>query len=110
MDRISAFKLKNEGGFVCAGEIQYIDPSDGSTQRTTQWSPLNITEDEMMNPADRQLSSGTLVQMYIRIIWGDDRTGGTYFIYDPSSPKYADYWIDGTTLNSSVHYEGLKDL
>lgn len=108
MDTIGAFKLRNNGGFVCAGKIQYIDENSGGTEHTDRWHWIAIGQGEMMNPADRGIAADTLIQMYIDIQAGNDRTGGRYFKYDPASPLYAEYDITGTTLNSEVHFDGIK--
>ena len=109
MQTIGAFKLRNNGGFVCAGKIQYID-GNGQVQVTGPYHSIAIGQGEMMNPADKGIPSGTLIQMYIDIHLGNDRTGGTYFLYESSSAQYAEYDITGTTFDSSVHFDGIKTL
>jgi hypothetical protein len=107
MDTIGSFKLTNNGGFVCAGKVQYIDPN-GFPKRSDRWHYINVTESETMNPSEKGVPSGSLIEMYIDIVAGNDRTGGTYFIYDPSSNRRAEYSITGTTLNSHVHFDGIR--
>jgi hypothetical protein len=109
MITIGAFKLRNNGGFVCAGKVQYINDAGGITL-SDRWDRIPIGQDEMMFPRDRDVADGSIMQMYIDIVWGDDRTGGTYFLYDSNSKKYAEYDITGTTLNSTVHFDGIKTL
>jgi hypothetical protein len=107
MQTIGAFKLRNNGGFVCAGKVQYID-SNGGVQLSDRWSWIPLGQSEMMNPSEKSVANGSIIQMYIDIQAGNDRTGGTYFLYDSSSAQYAEYDITGTTLNSDVHFDGIK--
>jgi hypothetical protein len=107
MQTIGGFKLRNNGGFVCAGKVQYIDPN-GGTNHTDRWHWIALGQEEDMNPGEKGVPPGSFSQMYIDIEAGNDRTGGTYFIYDPTSPLYAEYDITGTTLNSDVHFDGIK--
>lgn len=110
MDTIGGFRLTNKGGFVCAGKVQYID-DHGSTKRTARWHWISLGQSEDMmgdDLAQKGVPAGALIQMYIEIQAGDDRTGGRYFRWDQSSTACAEYSITGTTLNSSVHFDGIK--
>ncbi|RYF09263.1 MAG: hypothetical protein EOO77_24230 [Oxalobacteraceae bacterium] len=107
MQTIGAFKLRNNGGFVCAPLAIWIDES-GGTQKTGNGGHIALGQGEMFNPGDHGVTPQSLVQLGIWIAAGDDRTGGTYFLYDPSSKQYAEYDITGTTYNSNVHFDGVK--
>lgn len=109
MQTIGSFNLANNGGFVCAGKVSFIDPT-GGTGTTGRWDMIPLGQNETMKPSDQGVASGSLVQMYIDIAGGNDRTGGTYFMYDPSSSACANYSITGTTLNSSVHFGGITPI
>ena len=106
MQTIGSFNLANNGGFVCAGKVMYIDPN-GGTATSDRWGWIPIGQNENMNPSDQSVPDGSLVQMYIDIQAGNDRTGGTYFMYDSKSKACAKYDIRGTTYNSSVHFDGI---
>jgi hypothetical protein len=107
MKTIGAFKLRNNGGFVCAGRVQYIN-ADGGISLFDRWDRIAIGQEEMMTPGDRDVADSSIMQMYIAIVLGDDRTGGTYFLYDSKSKQYAKYYVAGTTLSSTVHFDGIK--
>ena len=109
MQTIGSFNLANNGGFVCAGKVSFIDPN-GGTGTSDRWAMIPLGQNETMKPADRGVPGGALVQTYIDIVAGNDRTGGTYFLYDPSSPLCANYSITGTTLNSAVHFGGVTPI
>lgn len=68
---------------------------------------IPLGQNETMQPGDKGVASGSLVQMYIDIVAGNDRTGGTHFQFDPAAPRCANYSITGTTLNSTVHYGAI---
>ena len=40
---------------------------------------IPLGQNETMQPGDKGVASGSLVQMYIDIVAGNDRTGGTHF-------------------------------
>lgn len=107
MQTIGSFQLINNGGFVCAGKVMYIDTDNGSQGTTSRWGNITNPNSETMYPKDQGVGSGWMVQMYIDIVAGNDRTGGTYFNYDPNSSACAIYRITGTTLNSNVNFEGV---
>ena len=104
---IGAFHLANDGGFVCAGKCQFID-NDGGTGVSDRWSMIPLGQSETMNPADRDMQDGYMLQMYVDIEAGNDRTGGAYFLFDPTSKLTAKYRITGTTLNSTMHFDGVS--
>lgn len=106
MQTIGQFNLANNGGFACAGKVMFIDPN-GNTGTSERWEMIPLGQNETMKPKDQGVPNGALVQMYIDIAAGNDRTGGTYFLYDANSPACANYSITGTTLNSSVHFGGI---
>jgi hypothetical protein len=110
MDSVGGFKLRNNGGFVCAGKMQYIDlAGSGGTSVSDRWGFIPLGQEEMMmDPGDKGVPAGAAIMMYIDIEAGDDRTGGQYFLWDPNSTSYAEYDITGTTLDSSVHFDGIK--
>ena len=111
METIGGFKLRNNGGFVCAGRVKYLNLDDGSSGVSDRWHYINLGQSEMMmgkDLADKGVPAHALIQMYIDIVAGNDRTGGTYFVWDQSSNAYAEYDITGTTLNSDVHFDGIK--
>ncbi|AFE06808.1 hypothetical protein COCOR_06208 [Corallococcus coralloides DSM 2259] len=106
MQTIGCFNLTNEGGFVCAGEISYID-SNGNSGKTDRYGYINLGQSELMLPSDKGVQADWIIQLYIDINGGNDRTGGTHFLYDPNSTACAHYRITGTTLNSEVHFDGI---
>ncbi len=107
MQKIGAFKLRNNGGFVCAPAANWID-DNGNTQRTGTGSSIPLGQETMFNPGEYGVSDGTPVELYISITLGSDRTGGTYYTFGASSNQYAEYDITGTTLDSDVHFDGIK--
>ena len=107
MQTIGAFKLRNNGGFVCAPAANYIDPN-GGTGKSSNGGNIALGQGEMFYPNGHGVSDGSMIEMYIWIEAGNDRTGGTFFQYDSSSQAYAEYDITGTTLDSDVHFDGIK--
>lgn len=110
MQSINGFNLRNNGGFVCAGKVNYIDTAGGGgTGTSDRWDMIPLGQQEMMQDlADKGVPAGALIEMYIDIEAGNDRTGGQWFQWDPSSTEYAEYDITGTTLESTVHFDGIK--
>jgi hypothetical protein len=107
MQTIGAFKLRNNGGFVCAPAAKYID-ADGNFQQSSNGGNIALGQGEMFSPGDHGVPDGCVMQMYIWIEAGSDRTGQPFFVYDSSSNMYAEYDITGTTLQSDVHFDGVK--
>lgn len=111
MDTIGGFRLSNEGGFVCAGRVKYLDLDTGGEGVSDRWHYINLGQSEMMmgkELLEKGVPANSLIQMYIDIVAGNDRTGGMWFHWDISSRAYGDYRVSGTTLNSGVHFEGIK--
>ncbi len=109
MDSIGFLSLKNNGGFVCAGALKYIT-QNGDESTTERWHYINLGESETMTPSEKGVAAGSLIQMKIIIAAGDNRTGGTWFLYDPNSNHMANYSITGTTLHSTVHFDGISTV
>lgn len=107
MQTIGSFQLINNGGFVCAGKVMFIDTDNGTNGTTDRWDWITNPNSETMYPKDKDIKQNWFIQMYIDIMAGSDRTGGQFFLYDPNSKACAIYRITGTTLNSSVHFEGV---
>jgi hypothetical protein len=107
MQSISSFYLDNEGGFVCATGCNYIDPNGGSTSGGGGGN-ISLGQNEYYNPGDHGVPAGSFVQLRISIKGGSDRTGGSYYMYDPTVSVSARYKITGTTLNSNVICEGVS--
>ena len=106
MQAIGCFVLANNGGFVCQGKVQYID-NDGNMNLTDGYGNMPIGQRETMNPGDKGVPDGAPMRMYIDIVAGDDRTGSPWWLFSASSNQCANYDITGTTLNSSVHFNGI---
>jgi hypothetical protein len=104
--KISGFHLNNNGGFVCAGKIQYVD-NGGGTGVSDRYPLITLGQGEGMDPKNVGVQDGYLIDMYIYIEAGNDRTGGNYFEYDSTANLIATYSISGTTLNSTVTFEGI---
>lgn len=104
---VAGFYLDNEGGFVCAPAAMYID-DDGGTGTSENGGRLSLGMSEYFYPNQHGVQDDALIQMYIWIDSGNDRTGGTYFQYDPTATVYARYEITGTTMNSTVHFQGVS--
>lgn len=103
---IAGFKLDNEGGFVCAPACNYID-DDGGTGTSEHGGNLSLGMSEYFYPNQHGVGDDWIIEMYIWIMAGNDRTGGQYFQYDPTVTVYAHYEITGTTLDSSVNFQGV---
>jgi len=108
MRSVSAFYLANNGGFVCFPRIQYIDQNGNKQLTPDTGQRLDINQNSTITVAQYNIPAGCFGQIYIDIIWGDDRTGGTYFLLDQSANATAMYNITGTTLDSSVHFNGVS--
>jgi hypothetical protein len=107
VQHVRGFVLNNFGGFVCAGKIAYLDDA-GDEQLTDDYGKIPNPQSETMDAASKGVPDGSVMRLYIWIEAGDDRTGAPYFICDYSSPNHAHYNITGTTLDSTVTFEGLK--
>jgi len=109
MQPVRGFVLKNQGGFVCAGKITYID-DDGNEETTDDFGKEPLGQSETMVATSKGVSDGDIMKLYIWIEAGNDRTGTPYFLCDNSSANYAHYTISGTTLNSNVKLDGVYPL
>lgn len=102
MQKIGKFTLDNEGGFVARGKVSWMDDngekqlSNGSTGDIT----LGRTRD--VNPGELGVPDGSLVSLYVFVVWGYDNEARQSFIYDASSSVAANYSISGTTLSNSL--------
>jgi len=107
MQKIGAFYLRNNGGFVCAPAANYID-ENGNFNTSSNGGHIALGQGVMFSPADHGVPDGSTMQLYIWIEAGSDRTGAPFFEYDSTSNLYAEYDITGTTLKSDVHFDGVK--
>ncbi|WP_237479737.1 hypothetical protein [Lichenibacterium dinghuense] len=107
MQKIKQFRMRNNGGFVCAGQIQYID-QNGNVQMTETAGNIPIGQGEWVDPGSLGVPDGSPIMLCFNIVLGSNRTAGQYYMSDTSSNQYAEYDITGTTLNSHVHFDGVK--
>lgn len=106
MDKILGISFTNSGAFLCKAKLMYT-LADGSTGMTDDWGTMNPGQMVFMNPGDKGLPAGAVIQLYIDIIAGNDRTGGVNFHYGPAHQQVAQYAITGTTFFSHVDYQGI---
>ena len=107
MQTIGSFFLENDGGFVCQTGCMYIN-GDGGTGTDTNGGRISVGTSEYYSPGDHGVQPNSPVQLYISIEAGSDRTGGSYFMWDPTATVSARYSISGTTLDSDVHFHGVS--
>lgn len=107
MQKINSFYLFNNGGFVCHPGCNFIG-DDGGTDTGSAGGNISLGTGVAYNFKDHDIADGSLVELTIGIDAGNDRTGGQYFIYDSSAPGQAHYEITGTTLNSTVNFQGVQ--
>ena len=109
MQKIKQFRMRNNGGFVCSGKIQYID-NDGNVQLSEGAPRIPIGQGEWVDPAVLGVPDACPMMLYFDVVLGEDRTAGIYYLGDTSSNLYAEYDITGTTYNSDVHFDGVKTI
>ena len=99
---IRYFKLTNKGAFVARINVQYTDPSTGTT---TTWSNAsgNITlgKSATVDLSKKNLKAGTKVKLVAVVVAGKNKTSKE-FIYHPQSTKTASFTISGTTLSNTL--------
>ena len=107
IQKIGYFHLDNEGGFVCYGRVNWIDPETGDTG-TFDGGRIPVGQAEDLKPGDNGVPDGAIINLEIRIIAGNDRGTGPHYKFDKSLGSHSDWEITGTTLVSSVHFKGVN--
>lgn len=118
--RISNLSLINDGGFVCAFTMYWINNGvtqpAGTTGSPVVWSPnmdLNFNPvSETCSyfaapPSTAPLQAGNEVWMYVWVESGKDNQSTFRFTYDPNTDQTANFVITGGVDNNTLGYTGI---
>jgi hypothetical protein len=102
MQKIGKFTLHNGGGFVARGQVAYMDENGEKhlTQKST--SDIRLGETHDVDPGALGVPDGSLVDLYVFVVWGYDNEARQSFIYQKDSKVKANYTITGTTLSNTL--------
>jgi hypothetical protein len=104
---IGKFKLTNFGGFACRLGCQWKD-SSGQTQRDFDNDfGFDVGQSRTVDPGDFGCPEGSLVWIFVYVIWGNDKVGKQPYIYKKGSSATACYVISGTTLNDPLTFDEI---
>lgn len=97
IQKVSKFKLNQQGGYVCRTEFVYMD-SNGQTTQSKQTDNELLGQSYTTSPGSLGVPDGSTVWMKIWVMAGNDNQASQAFIYDSSSSLTAEYTCSGTTL------------
>lgn len=118
LPKVSAFRLKNDGGFVVDIHAIYHsnDPNNPYDEEVANKKNFPIAQTREMKLAEKcvkgkngkpkhSIQAGDSVQLKVWVSCGKDNTSSLSFIYDPNGPIQS-FKISGATLNNSLEYLG----
>lgn len=101
MKEIGKFSLHNGGGFVARGEVAYID-DNGDKKLSGNAGDITLGLTGNIDPGKLGVPSGSVVSLYVFVVWGTDNEARQSFIYKSGSRATAKYTITGTTLSNTL--------
>jgi hypothetical protein len=101
MKEIGKFSLHNGGGFVARGQVAYMD-DEGEKKLTGETSDILLGQDRDIDPAALGVPDGSIVSLYVHVVWGYNNEARQSFVYKKNSKVVAKYTITGTTLANTL--------
>ncbi len=105
---IHAFCLKNGGMFVAKSACYWSTDGWVTTHESSHSKDITLEKSKTIELSDLGVPNGALVKMHAVVVGGNDRTGSEVFQYISGSTNFAGYLILGTTLDTTLMYEGLN--
>lgn len=104
MQTIGSISLHQKGAFVAKLQCRYS--ADGNTWQHVDGSgDILVGQTKTIEP---NVPNGSKVGAYIFVVWGSDKTGKEIFLFEKGNTKTAHYTITGTTLDSSLAFDGVS--
>jgi hypothetical protein len=101
MKEIGKFSLHNGGGFVARGEVAYLD-DNGEKHLSGSAGDLTLGVTYDVDPGNLGAPDGSIVSLYVFVVWGTDNEARQSFIYKKGASATAKYTITGTTLSNTL--------
>jgi hypothetical protein len=101
MKEIGKFSLHNGGGFVARGEVAYLD-DNGEKHLSGNAGDITLGRTGDIDPGKLGVPNGSLVSLYVFVVWGTDNEARQSFLYKSDSTVTAKYTITGTTLSNTL--------
>lgn len=101
MKQIGKFSLHNGGGFVARGEVAWLD-DNGEKQLSGSAGDLLLGQTYDVDPAALGVPDGSVVSLYVFVVWGTDNEARQSFLYQKGGTAVASYTITGTTLSNTL--------
>ena len=107
MERVSLFKLQQNGGYKCRIEFIFTD-ENGQTRFSPQTEDILFDRLYTVSPGSLGITEGTTVRLKIFVVEGFDIESGQAFIYDAMSPLAAAYTSSGTNLVNLLTLDSVQ--
>lgn len=101
MTTIGKFTLHNGGGFVARGKVAYLD-DNGEKHLTGDKGDILLGQTKDVDPDALGVPDGSIIDLYVFVVWGTDNEARQSFIYKKGSTVAANYTITGTTLSNTL--------
>lgn len=101
MKKIGKFSLHNGGGFVARGKVAWMD-EDGEQKLTSDAGDITLGFTGDVDPGSLGVPDGSIVSLYVFVVWGYDNEARQSFIYEKGNSTVAKYTITGTTLSNTL--------
>ncbi|HEY0604321.1 MAG TPA: hypothetical protein VGD58_15480 [Herpetosiphonaceae bacterium] len=106
LQKIGKMSLKNQGGFVARIMFSYL-LENGEKRLSEHTGDITLGQTKTVDPGDLGVPDGSVVWMYVFVVWGRDNEAKRAFLYEKGNPNTAHYSISGTTLDNEL---GLIDI
>jgi hypothetical protein len=104
METIGKISLHQQGAFVAKLQCRYS--VDGNTWEHADGSgDILVGQTKAIEP---NIPTGSKVSAYIFVVWGSDKTANEIFLFEKGNSRTANYTITGTTLDSSLSFNGIS--
>jgi hypothetical protein len=101
MKQIGKFSLHNGGGFVARGQVAWMDDA-GEKHLSQSGGDLTLGRTYDVDPGALGVADGSIVSLYVFVVWGTDNEARQSFIYQKGNSTVASYTITGTTLSNTL--------
>jgi len=109
LEEIEFLQLSNQGAFTVYLSAKYSNGDGVKEGGYTGSMPFNVGETRTDDLHDLRVPEGAVCWLFVKVTWGSDHTvRKERFVYRKGCGKIASYRIEGTTLDNSLHYDGIR--
>jgi hypothetical protein len=105
METIGKIRL-HQSAWVVA-KLQCVYKNGETWEHVDGSGGIPIRQSTTIDPGDHDVPTGSEISPYVFVVWGNDKHANEIYQYEKGNSRVADYTLTGTTLDSSLAFNGI---